>query len=265
MRPAELEATADRIRAALGQVAGARIELHEFENGPPVDAPLAMRLLGNDLPSLRQAAAQVETVFREELGTRDVRNPGADRRSDLRLHIDRDRAALLGVAVPDIDRAVRLVIGGVVAGSYHEAGADEARPIRLALRDSTVSRVGGGARPSINVLDHVYVANEHGQALPLAQLASLDLEPSPTAIRHYNRERSITVTTTLTALGGLIPLVLERSALYSPLAVVLVGGLVSSTILARIVTPVLYRLLPPPIEPEGLAEALTPLRSPVAA
>jgi multidrug efflux pump subunit AcrB len=54
--------------------------------------------------------------------------------------------------------------------------------------------------------------------------------------------------TTLTALGGLIPLVLERSALYSPLAVVLVGGLVSSTLLARIVTPVLYRLLPPPMD-----------------
>ena len=46
--------------------------------------------------------------------------------------------------------------------------------------------------------------------------------------------------TTLTALGGLLPLALERSALYSPLAVVLIGGLVSSTLLARVVTPVLY-------------------------
>jgi multidrug efflux pump subunit AcrB len=62
--------------------------------------------------------------------------------------------------------------------------------------------------------------------------------------------------TTLTALGGLIPLVLERSALYSPLAVVLVGGLVSSTVLARIVTPVLYRLLPPSIDEQPAPAAL---------
>jgi multidrug efflux pump subunit AcrB len=56
--------------------------------------------------------------------------------------------------------------------------------------------------------------------------------------------------TTLTAIGGLIPLALERSPLYSPLAWVILGGLVSSTLLARIVTPVLYKLLPPAIEKE---------------
>jgi hypothetical protein len=49
-------------------------------------------------------------------------------------------------------------------------------------------------------------------------------------------------------MGGLVPLALERSALYSPLALVLLGGLVSSTLLARLVTPVLYMLLPPTLE-----------------
>jgi multidrug efflux pump subunit AcrB len=51
--------------------------------------------------------------------------------------------------------------------------------------------------------------------------------------------------TSLTAIGGLIPLVLEHSPLYSPLAMVIIGGLVSSTLLARIVTPPLYLLLAP--------------------
>ncbi len=49
--------------------------------------------------------------------------------------------------------------------------------------------------------------------------------------------------TSMTAIGGLIPLVLEHSALYSPLALVLIGGLVSSTILSRLITPVLSLLL----------------------
>ena len=39
--------------------------------------------------------------------------------------------------------------------------------------------------------------------------------------------------------------------LYSPLALVILGGLVSSTLLTRVVTPVLYTLLPPEIEPEA--------------
>jgi multidrug efflux pump subunit AcrB len=49
--------------------------------------------------------------------------------------------------------------------------------------------------------------------------------------------------TSVTAIGGLIPLALERSGLYSPLAIALLGGLISSTLLSRIATPVLYWLL----------------------
>jgi multidrug efflux pump subunit AcrB len=53
------------------------------------------------------------------------------------------------------------------------------------------------------------------------------------------------VLTSLTAIGGLLPLAIQGSSLYSPLAIVIIGGLVSSTLLSRLVTPVLYKLLPP--------------------
>jgi len=53
------------------------------------------------------------------------------------------------------------------------------------------------------------------------------------------------VLTTLTAIGGLLPLALQGSGLYSPLAWVIIGGLVSSTLIARLVTPVWYLMLVP--------------------
>jgi multidrug efflux pump subunit AcrB len=53
--------------------------------------------------------------------------------------------------------------------------------------------------------------------------------------------------TSATAIGGLMPLALQGSGIYSPLAIVIIGGLVSSTLLARLVTPVMYKLLPPPV------------------
>ncbi len=40
-----------------------------------------------------------------------------------------------------------------------------------------------------------------------------------------------------------------RSALYAPLAWVIIGGLLSSTLLARLVTPVVYKLLAPAVDP----------------
>jgi multidrug efflux pump subunit AcrB len=51
----------------------------------------------------------------------------------------------------------------------------------------------------------------------------------------------------MTAIGGMIPLIMEHSPLYSPLALTIVGGLISSLILTRIVTPVMYKLLPPSV------------------
>ena len=49
--------------------------------------------------------------------------------------------------------------------------------------------------------------------------------------------------TSVTAIGGLAPLALSGSALFAPLAWVIIGGLVSSTLLSRVVTPVMYLLL----------------------
>jgi multidrug efflux pump subunit AcrB len=57
--------------------------------------------------------------------------------------------------------------------------------------------------------------------------------------------------TSATAIGGLLPLAVQGSGLYSPLAIVIIGGLITSTLIGGIVTPVMYRLLPPKIEPKG--------------
>jgi Cu/Ag efflux pump CusA len=60
----------------------------------------------------------------------------------------------------------------------------------------------------------------------------------------------------------LLPLALQGSGLYSPLAIVIIGGLISSTLLARLVTPVMYKLLPPPVaatpEPATMLPSATP-------
>ena len=61
--------------------------------------------------------------------------------------------------------------------------------------------------------------------------------------------------TSATAIGGLLPLAVQNAGMYSPLAWVIIGGLVSSTLVARVVTPVMYKLIPPSIEVEAEARA----------
>jgi multidrug efflux pump subunit AcrB len=399
--PEEIGRVLGALRGELSSYPGATLEVREFENGPPVDAPIAIRLLGDDPSRLEASARRVEAIVASTEGTRYVRNPSKDRKSDLRVRVDRDRASLVGVAVPEVDRAVRLAIGGVVAGSYREDSADDAWPVRVTLPREGAA-LPGGARPGLELLERLQVPGTAG-AVPLSQVADVALEPSPARVNHHDTVRSTTVTawvregyntdrltrailarlagetwptgvqvvpageiesrqesfgglstailvaaigvlavlvlefrtfrstlivasviplgvvgglaalflsgytlsftavigfvalmgievknsillvdftnqlreegvpldqavaragetrfvpillTTLTALGGLLPLALERSALYSPLALVLIGGLVSSTVLARVVTPVLYHLLPPALEPRTVA------------
>ena len=72
--------------------------------------------------------------------------------------------------------------------------------------------------------------------------------------------------TSLTAIGGLTPLVFENSPLYSPLAMVTIGGLISSTLSARFATPPLDLCLAPRarkadprcLDPTAPADELTP-------
>jgi multidrug efflux pump subunit AcrB len=69
------------------------------------------------------------------------------------------------------------------------------------------------------------------------------------AIRRAGEVRFLPIVlTSLTAIGGLLPLALQGAALYAPLAWVIIGGLISSTLLSRIITPVLYHIWPPALE-----------------
>ena len=84
--------------------------------------------------------------------------------------------------------------------------------------------------------------------------------PLGEAIEQAGRIRFVPIVlTTMTAIGGLLPLALQGSPLYSPLASVIIGGLISSTLLSRLVTPVMYQLMPPSVGARG-GVAAAPVR-----
>lgn len=49
--------------------------------------------------------------------------------------------------------------------------------------------------------------------------------------------------TSITAIGGLMPLAILGGSLYAPVAIIIIGGLISSTLLSRFVTPAMYLLV----------------------
>jgi multidrug efflux pump subunit AcrB len=382
--PQQLEA----LRERLSRYPGAHIYVKEFANGPPISAPISVRVIGPDLNVIEQLSHKVEDLVKATPGTRDVQNPLNVSRTNLKLRIDSRKAQQLGVQTAELDRAVRLSVAGIPVGTFKDTTGEQ-YPI--------VVRTPITQQAEFAALDEVRVPSLSGSTLPLSQLASLEFEKAPTLIQRFNRERAMTIDadaqvgfnvggltkqitakldamqwprgyhyslggeseagdkafggigiaiivaifgifailvlefgnfkstlivltvvplgvfggllmllvsgndisfvasigfvalvgieiknsillvdftnqlreegvpldeaieqageirflpillTSATAIGGLLPLALQNIGLYSPMSWVIIGGLITSTLLARLVTPVMYKLIPPAI------------------
>lgn len=383
----------DALREKFMYYPNAKIEVKDFEQGPPLEAPIAMRIFGENLDTLRNISMRVEQLIKNTEGTIYVNNPLANQQTDLKIRINKEKAGLLGVSIADIDRSIRLGVAGLNVGKFTQGEGQDDINISVTLPK--------GQYANYDVFDKLQINSVIGQAIPLKQVATVEFETSPNLIRHYDKARFATVTsfvksgylyenvtnevikkldafpfpkgyyyqaagevenkqesfgglstiimitvfgfiavlvlefgnfkstlivlsviplgvigavtmlfltgnplsfiavvglialagievknsillvdfthqlrergvelneaiekageirfvpivlTSLTAIGGLIPLAIEGNPLYSPLALVIIGGLISSTLLSRLVTPVMYKLLPPKVEVVG--------------
>lgn len=392
METSEKKALIDELRANMGLFPNAKIEVKDFEQGPPLEAPIAYRIFGENLDTLRNVAFKIEKILANHPGAIYVNNPLKVQPTDIRVVVNKEKAGLMAVSSAEIDRVVRLGIAGLNVGTYREDGQKDGYNINISIPRT-------GVQQDLDVFNRLYVNNALGTAIPLKQLVDIKLETSQNQILHFDKERYVTVSTflksgyntaqvnqelikqlnafkfpkgfsyrvageaenaeksfggigvivlitvfgmiaililefrnfkstlivlsviplgivgailmlllwgetlsftavigfialvgievknslllvdftnqlreegfgleeaireagevrfvpivltSLTAIGGLVPLVVEYSELYSPLALVLIGGIISSTLLARLVTPVMYKLLPPTISP----------------
>jgi hydrophobe/amphiphile efflux-1 (HAE1) family protein len=106
---------------------------------------------------------------------------------ELRLDIDRSRAAALGVTIEDISRTLQILFGGrdlsriKLDGKEYEVIAQLQRASRLLPQD----------------LDRLYVRNKRGQLVQLSSIVARREGAAPNAIEHYNRLRSTTISASL--------------------------------------------------------------------
>ncbi|WP_257656899.1 efflux RND transporter permease subunit [Parapedobacter lycopersici] len=184
--PRKKEALIERLRTAWSPYPGAKVEVKNFEQGVPVISPVEVRLFGDNLDTLKQLAGRVETLMERTPGALYVNNPVRNDKTDILVNIHRDKALALGVPTASIDRTVRMVLAGIDVTTYTDPGADD---------DDYLVRlsVPRGAYPDLTVFDRIFVDNVQGTGIPFGQLATLQLVPSPPAIYHINRDRTVSV------------------------------------------------------------------------
>ena len=174
-----------RLRTALAGYPDARVTLVNFENGPPVEAPVAVRISGPDLAVLKTLSDRVGVALGEVRGLRDIDNPFAFDRVDMDLGLDAAKASLLGVAPGEARRAVRLAISGEQASRLRDNEGDT-WPVTV--------RLPMAANQPVSALSNIYVPTLEGGSVPLLEIASPTLKSVPPLITRYKLQRTVTIT-----------------------------------------------------------------------
>ncbi|GAA0546670.1 efflux RND transporter permease subunit [Chitinophaga japonensis] len=182
--PEEKLALIEKLRQRWTPFPGAKVEVKNFEQGPPVVAPVEVRLFGDNLDTLRALAAHVEGMLQRTPGTMYVDNPVSLLKSDIRVAIHREKAQLLGIPSINIDRTVRLAVAGLNLGQYTDDNDNDYDILLTRTRNE---------RPTLDVFRNLYVNNTQGKAYPLGQVAELKLEASPVNINHQEKRRVVSV------------------------------------------------------------------------
>ena len=163
----------------------ARIKVSELKNGPPNEAPIALRVIGQDLDTLKELSLQVQQILARKAGVLNIENPFAQSITNIKVRVNQDKASLLGLRMIDIDLAVRTAVTGKEIGSLQTKDAKEYPMVIRSANPSMENR---------HPIQSIYVHNVRNAAIPLRQVAKLEFVDGITRIDHFNMERMATVT-----------------------------------------------------------------------
>jgi len=167
----------------LKTIHGAEVQVEKEEEGPPTGPPINIEIFGEDILMLGELAARARKIIKDIPGLGDLKDNFVKGKPEIRVRVDKEKSALMGLDTYTIAYTVKSAINGVKAGVYRE-GKDEYDIIaRLPERD----------RQSIKSLKRITVSGPQGEPIPLTSLAAVKLGSGIGAIMRLDQKRVVTV------------------------------------------------------------------------
>jgi multidrug efflux pump subunit AcrB len=181
----EFDALVAELRESFSEYPGARINIKEFEQGTPIEAPLTIKITGENLDSLKSISSRLFEWVKETPGVINAENNLERKSTDLWFRINREKANLFGVPIHSIDFTLRTAIAGNVVSEFRdETGEEYDIVLRLPARESI----------KMEDIQKIYLKSLSGEMIPLSQLVSIEFQEAPGIISHYNLSRDATIT-----------------------------------------------------------------------
>jgi multidrug efflux pump subunit AcrB len=175
----------DRWQSALqSSVPGARMDVRQLETGSAVGIPVQIRISGEDIGVLRDAANQVTEIFRSDPQAQRIRDDWGDPAFTVQLQVDPDRANLAGITNLDVAGSSTAGMSGYPVAELREG--DKQIPVLARLRMSERAR--------LSDIQNLYVYSQSSkQKVPLRQISSVSYAIAPQKIMRRNQFRTVIV------------------------------------------------------------------------
>ncbi len=148
--------------------------------------PYQLIIQNDDLEDLDNFAQDFANDLRGSGFLANVRSTFEITKPELRVEVDRNRAAALGVSVQDISRTLQIMFGGLDISRMKEGGKEYDVIAQLQRVD----------RLTPSDLDRLYVPSNRGDLVQLSNLVKTYEGASPNAIYRHKRVRSTTIEAT---------------------------------------------------------------------
>jgi len=155
-----------------------------FGTGGRTDIDFVLR--GPDIVALAGYADDLVERSKQLGGIVDADTTLKLNKPELRVHIDRDRAADLGVDTSDIATSLRLMVGGEEETSrFRDESVNEDYDVQLRLTEAD--------RRDVGTISRLYVPSSRGGLVRLDNLVKIGRDTSPSRIDRLDRERQVSV------------------------------------------------------------------------
>lgn len=148
-----------------------------------VRSDVAIKIFGEDLDMLVSKGDEVLKLIQEVEGVTDAKTERIAGLPQITVRYNKDKLALYGLNVGDLNQVIRAGFAGEVAGVVYEGEKRFDMVVRLAL----------DKRQDISNLKTLFISLPSGSQIPLEQVADIAYEPGPMQISREDGKRRIVV------------------------------------------------------------------------
>ncbi len=161
--------------------------------GAAQESPMQIEVKGPNLETLAVVADKIASITAHAAGTRDVKSSWEEGQPEIRVSVDRERAAQFGLTLGEIGLALRTALEGDIATKFKDGNSEFDTRVVLAKAN----------RSNPADVEKVTLVNYRGERVFLNQVADVQYGKGPTMISRKDRERLITIASNL---DGAVPL-----------------------------------------------------------